>query len=186
MRYNMRSFLKSRKGLTEKHEELPKITQEINWKKKRFIYRTYTKHILKITPDLSVGCWSEIAGRLAILREAGQGWWSCSAEDEARRGGSGVRLPGGAEAKILRGPHEDLESYLEAVDQLRSIVRFFTANKGFQTNQTIAKLEEEFRQLLTSYSKPVEPDRLFDCLPNSMRPSTGSPRERDLSGKKDF
>ncbi|CAA0842990.1 exocyst subunit exo70 family protein A2 [Striga hermonthica] len=101
-----------------------------------------------------------------------------------------------AEAKILRGPHEDLESFLEAVDQLRSIVRFFTGNKGFQgsielVNQAnalltkaIAKLEEEFRQLLTSYSKPVEPDRLFDCLPNSMRPSTGSPRERELSGKK--
>ncbi|CAA0822534.1 exocyst subunit exo70 family protein A2 [Striga hermonthica] len=101
-----------------------------------------------------------------------------------------------AEAKILRGPHEDLESYLEAVDQLRSIVRFFTGNKGFQgsvavVNQAnnlltkaIAKLEEEFRQLLTSYSKPVEPDRLFDCLPNSMRPSTGSPRDSESSGKK--
>ncbi|KAL3825699.1 hypothetical protein ACJIZ3_021728 [Penstemon smallii] len=93
-----------------------------------------------------------------------------------------------AEAKILRGPHEDLESYLEAVDQLRSIVKFFSGNKGFKSSigvinqannllgKAIFKLEEEFRQLLTSYSKPVEPDRLFDCLPNSMRPSAGSPR----------
>ncbi|KAJ6425647.1 hypothetical protein OIU84_026258 [Salix udensis] len=65
-----------------------------------------------------------------------------------------------AEAKILRGPHEDLESYLEAIDQLRS------------------NLEEEFRQLLTNYSKPVEPDRLFEGLPNSLRPSSsGSPRK---------
>ncbi|KAK4493293.1 hypothetical protein RD792_017827 [Penstemon davidsonii] len=93
-----------------------------------------------------------------------------------------------AEAKILRGPHEDLESYLEAVNQLRSIVKFFSGNKGFKSSigvinqannllgKAIFKLEEEFRQLLTSYSKPVEPDRLFDCLPNSMRPSAGSPR----------
>ncbi|KAK6126504.1 hypothetical protein DH2020_039738 [Rehmannia glutinosa] len=100
-----------------------------------------------------------------------------------------------AEAKILRGPHEDLESYLEAVDQLRSIVRFFSGNKGFKSSigvvnqannllaKAIFKLEEEFRQLLTSYSKPVEPDRLFDCLPNSMRPSTGSPRDANDSSR---
>ncbi|KAL7174231.1 hypothetical protein ACSBR2_033481 [Camellia fascicularis] len=100
----------------------------------------------------------------------------------------------GVEAKILRGPHEDLESYLEAVDQLRSIVRFFSSNKSLQSSigvlnhannllsKAILKLEEEFRQLLTSYSKPVEPDRLFDCLPNSLRPSSGSPG--NASGKK--
>ncbi|XP_051113690.1 exocyst complex component EXO70A1-like [Andrographis paniculata] len=102
-----------------------------------------------------------------------------------------------AEAKILRGPHEFLESYLEAVDQLRSIVKFFTAgDKGFmsgisvvnQANNLLAKatgkLEEEFRQLLSSYSKPVEPDRLFDCLPNSVKPSAGSPRDGESGGKK--
>ncbi|XP_068659765.1 exocyst complex component EXO70A1-like [Aristolochia californica] len=92
-----------------------------------------------------------------------------------------------AEAKILRGPHEDLESYLEAVDQLRSNVRFFNSNKTFKSSdgvlnhangllaKAILKLEEEFRQLLNSYSKPTEPDRLFDCLPNSLRPSSSSP-----------
>ncbi|KAF7139885.1 hypothetical protein RHSIM_Rhsim06G0066000 [Rhododendron simsii] len=101
-----------------------------------------------------------------------------------------------AEAKILRGPHEDLESYLEAVDQLRSIVRFFSGNKSLQSSigvlnhannllsKAILKLEEEFRQLLTSYSKPVEPDRLFDCLPNCLRPSVGSPGQGDANGKK--
>lgn len=69
-----------------------------------------------------------------------------------------------AEAKILRGPHEDLESYLEALDQLRSNVRFFSSNKSFKSSdgvlnhannllaKAIMKLEEEFRQLLTSYS----------------------------------
>ncbi|KAK9106938.1 hypothetical protein Syun_022949 [Stephania yunnanensis] len=67
-----------------------------------------------------------------------------------------------AEAKILRGPHEDLESYLEAVDQLRSNIRFFKKNKNFKSSdgvlnhannllsKAILKLEEEFRQLLTS------------------------------------
>ncbi|XP_028784946.1 exocyst complex component EXO70A1 [Neltuma alba] len=88
-----------------------------------------------------------------------------------------------AEAKILRGPHEDLESYLEAIDQLRSIVSFFSNYKSMKNTDTvlnhannllskaISKLEDEFRNLLTNYSKPVEPDRLFDCLPNSLRPT---------------
>ncbi|KAJ4826835.1 hypothetical protein Tsubulata_023655 [Turnera subulata] len=92
-----------------------------------------------------------------------------------------------AEAKILKGPHEDLESYLEAIDQLRSNIRFFSSSKGFKSGdavlnnansllaKAISKLEEEFKQLLASYSKPVEPDRLFECLPESMRPSSESP-----------
>ncbi|KAJ7970661.1 Exocyst subunit Exo70 family protein [Quillaja saponaria] len=101
-----------------------------------------------------------------------------------------------AEAKILRGPHEDLESYLEAIDQLRSNIHFFSSNKGFKSGdgvvnqansllaKAISKLEDEFKQLLSSYSKPVEPDRLFDCLPNSLRPSSGSPgHEGDTNGK---
>ncbi|ONI21528.1 hypothetical protein PRUPE_2G071900 [Prunus persica] len=98
-----------------------------------------------------------------------------------------------AESKILRGPREDLESYLEAIDQLRSNIRFFSSNKGFKSSdgvvsqansllaKAISKLEDEFKQLLLSYSKPVEPERLFDCLPNSLRPSSGSPG--DYSGK---
>ncbi|KAK4345826.1 hypothetical protein RND71_036002 [Anisodus tanguticus] len=101
------------------------------------------------------------------------------------------------EAKILRGPHEDLESYLEAVNQLRSIVKFFSSTKGLKSGigminhassllaKSVLKLEEEFRQLLTLYSKPVEPDRLFDCLPQSLRPSTGSPSKGDGTGTKE-
>ncbi|KAI9154557.1 hypothetical protein LWI28_028068 [Acer negundo] len=100
-----------------------------------------------------------------------------------------------AEAKILRGPHEDLESYLEAIDQLRSNVQFFSSNKGFKSSdgvlnhannllaKAISKLEDEFRQLLTNYSKPVEPDLLFDCLPNSLRPSS-SPGQQGESHSK--
>lgn len=101
-----------------------------------------------------------------------------------------------AETKILRGPHEDLESYLEAIEQLRSNIKFFSSKKGFKSSdgvlnnannllaKAISKLEDEFKQLLASYSKPVEPDRLFDCLPNSLRPSSGSPgHQGDSSGK---
>ncbi|KAF7812229.1 exocyst complex component EXO70A1-like [Senna tora] len=102
-----------------------------------------------------------------------------------------------AEAKILKGPHDDLENYLEAIDQLRSNIQFFGSNKGFKSgdsvvnhaNNLIAKaismLEDEFKQLLSSYSQPVEPERLFDCLPNSMQPSSGSPGpEGDSIGMK--
>ncbi|RDY06674.1 Exocyst complex component EXO70A1, partial [Mucuna pruriens] len=99
-----------------------------------------------------------------------------------------------AEAKILRGPHEDLESYLEAVDQLRANVRFFSSKKSFKSSEGVVnhannllakamvKLEDEFKHLLTNYSKPVEPDRLFECLPNSLRPST-SGKQSDGGGK---
>ncbi|KAJ8424612.1 hypothetical protein Cgig2_000535 [Carnegiea gigantea] len=98
-----------------------------------------------------------------------------------------------AEAKVLRGPHEDLEMYLEAVDQLKSINQFFTSNPKFKTtdqaltrvnnllSKAISKLEDEFKQILTSYSKPVEPDRLFDCLPNSLRPNAPSANQGDAA-----
>uniref|UniRef100_A0A7N0T318 Exocyst subunit Exo70 family protein n=1 Tax=Kalanchoe fedtschenkoi TaxID=63787 RepID=A0A7N0T318_KALFE len=91
------------------------------------------------------------------------------------------------EMKILKGPHEDLEGYLEAIDQLRNNIRFFTSKKNFRNNdgvllqannllaKALSKLEDEFRQLLSSYSKPVEPERLFDCLPSSLRPASDSP-----------
>ncbi|KAL2335564.1 hypothetical protein Fmac_016777 [Flemingia macrophylla] len=102
--------------------------------------------------------------------------------------------PTQAEAKILRGPHEDLESYLGAVDQLRSNIRFFSSKKSFKASEgiinhannllakAISKLEEEFKHLLTNYSKPVEPDRLFECLPNSLRPSNAG-KQSEGGGK---
>ncbi|KAJ6349857.1 hypothetical protein OIU78_006110 [Salix suchowensis] len=99
-----------------------------------------------------------------------------------------------AEAKILKGPHEDLNSYLEAIDQLRHNIHFFSGNKGFKSSdgalnnantllaKAISKLEDEFKQLLALHSKPVEPDRLFECLPESLRPSSES-TENHSSGK---
>ncbi|XP_022744484.1 exocyst complex component EXO70A1-like isoform X2 [Durio zibethinus] len=104
--------------------------------------------------------------------------------------------PTQAEAKILRGPHEDLESYLQAIDQLRSNIQFFSNHKSFKSSdgilnhannllaKAISKLEDEFRALLTNYSKPVEPDRLFDGLPNSLRPSATSPGKQGDHGSK--
>ncbi|KAJ1254473.1 hypothetical protein BS78_K051700 [Paspalum vaginatum] len=79
-----------------------------------------------------------------------------------------------AEAAILRGPHEDLESYLEAVEVLKGISSEGVLN---HVNNLLAKstlkIEEEFKQLMSTYSKPIEPDRLFDCLPKSLRPTKG-------------
>ncbi|GMP68291.1 hypothetical protein CsSME_00027946 [Camellia sinensis var. sinensis] len=100
------------------------------------------------------------------------------------------------EAKILKGPREDLESYLEAIEQLRSSIRFFSNNKSFKSSdgvlnhansllsKAISKLEEEFKQLLSSYSKPVEPERLFECLPSELRPSPESPGNQGNSNGK--
>ncbi|KAK4759595.1 hypothetical protein SAY87_022726 [Trapa incisa] len=101
-----------------------------------------------------------------------------------------------AEAKILRGPHEDLESYLDAINQLKRNINFFSKNKGFKSthgvfshannllSKAILKLEDEFRQILSNYSKPIEPDRLFDCLPNNLRPSSSVSGNHDESGGK--
>ncbi|XP_010554527.1 PREDICTED: exocyst complex component EXO70A1 isoform X2 [Tarenaya hassleriana] len=68
-----------------------------------------------------------------------------------------------AETKILKGPHEDLESYLDAIAQLRKSIRYFSSNKTFKSSDGVlnhangllakaqSKLEEEFKQLLASY-----------------------------------
>lgn len=68
-----------------------------------------------------------------------------------------------AEDKISKSPHEDLESYLSAVEQLKNNVRFFSSKKSFKTTdgvlnhangllaKAIVKLEGEFKQLLLSY-----------------------------------
>lgn len=65
--------------------------------------------------------------------------------------------------KILKGPQEDLESYLGAIEQLRNNIKFFSNNKSFKSSDgvlnhantllsmAISKLEDEFKQLLSSY-----------------------------------
>lgn len=68
-----------------------------------------------------------------------------------------------AEAIIKKGPHEDLEGYLEAIAQLRKIIKRFTGNKNLKTSievissvtNTLARatmqLDDEFKQLLAQY-----------------------------------
>nr|CAB3459446.1 unnamed protein product [Digitaria exilis] len=68
-----------------------------------------------------------------------------------------------AEAVTLKGPHENLEGFLEAVDLLKGVVHFFSSNKNFkccdgilnQVNNLLTKsalnIEEEFRQLMGTY-----------------------------------
>lgn len=44
--------------------------------------------------------------------------------------------------------------------------------------------ELKFNICLGQFSKPVEPERLFDCLPKSLQPSSESPGHQDDSGGK--
>lgn len=82
-----------------------------------------------------------------------------------------------AEAKILRGPHEDLESYLEAIVQIKDILNFFNSNKNYKSNDSaltrvnnllskaISKLEDEFKQILAAYRFVFHSFNLeVDCL----------------------
>lgn len=67
------------------------------------------------------------------------------------------------EAIIKKGPHENLEGYLEAIAELRKIIKHFTGNKSLKSSievissvtNTLARatmqLDDEFKQLLTSY-----------------------------------
>ncbi|KAM0869861.1 hypothetical protein ACQ4PT_040394 [Festuca glaucescens] len=78
-----------------------------------------------------------------------------------------------AEATILKGPHEDLESYLKAVDRLKEVAGFFTLKDNFKNcerflndiNILLSKsslmIEEEFKNLMITHSTPVEPDLLL-------------------------
>ncbi|MED6109751.1 hypothetical protein PIB30_036401 [Stylosanthes scabra] len=94
-----------------------------------------------------------------------------------------------AEAKVHKG-YQDLHNKHEASGRLRSSIHFFGSKMGFTVNdeinlisEDISKLEDEFKLILSFFSKPVEPKHLFDFLENSMRPSSGSPgHEGDPSG----
>ncbi|KAK3136173.1 hypothetical protein QOZ80_5BG0429190 [Eleusine coracana subsp. coracana] len=92
-----------------------------------------------------------------------------------------------AEATISKGPQEDIERYLEAMDQLKGIIRFFSSHANSKSCEGLLNhvndllthaalmIEDEFRQLMGTYSKPIEPDCLFDCLPKLICTSNGAP-----------
>jgi exocyst complex component 7 len=62
----------------------------------------------------------------------------------------------------MRGPNDDLKGYLEAVDRLRSVARFFSSNKSYKSSdgvlsqvnsllaKAISKMENEFQKQITS------------------------------------
>ncbi|WVZ87761.1 hypothetical protein U9M48_034350 [Paspalum notatum var. saurae] len=91
-----------------------------------------------------------------------------------------------AEREIQKGPHENLQAFLDAVDRLRSIERFFSSNRSYRSSdgvlnhvnallsKALVKMDAEFQNQLSQRSKPMEPDRLFDCLPSTLRPSSES------------
>ncbi|KAL2534534.1 exocyst subunit exo70 family protein A2 [Abeliophyllum distichum] len=83
----------------------------------------------------------------------------------------------------IRRAHENIDKTLKVAEVI--LGQFDLKRQANNLlGKAIFKLEEEFRQLLTSYSKPVEPDRLFDCLPNSLRPSAASSGGGDATGTK--
>ncbi|CAL9067491.1 exocyst complex component EXO70A1-like [Musa acuminata AAA Group] len=86
-----------------------------------------------------------------------------------------------AEVAILKGPDEDLESFLDAVDLLKCNIRFFSTNKISTSeygllnhannllSKAVVKLRDEFRQLLATYSKPIDLEFIANFPPNSLR-----------------
>ncbi|KAJ0972746.1 hypothetical protein J5N97_020705 [Dioscorea zingiberensis] len=102
------------------------------------------------------------------------------------------------EVQIQKGPHENLKNYFEAIGQLRRIKGFLSSNNGFKSTNdvvirtnnaldiAIMKMEEEFKELLTSYSKPLEPEDLYNCLPNFLKSSSGPLDEENINGTKNL
>ncbi|KMZ68727.1 Exocyst complex component EXO70A1 [Zostera marina] len=82
-----------------------------------------------------------------------------------------------AENRIQRGLHEDIEGFMDAVNQLRSSSNFFRDNLKYESNtamftqvntilsKAISKLELEFKTLLMSNSKLLDVQLLYESLP---------------------
>ncbi|EEE61943.1 hypothetical protein OsJ_16696 [Oryza sativa Japonica Group] len=70
-----------------------------------------------------------------------------------------------AEREIQKGPHENLQGFLDAVDRLRSIERFFSSNRSYRSSdgvlnhvnallsKALVKMEDEFQKQLTQRSE---------------------------------
>lgn len=66
-----------------------------------------------------------------------------------------------AEREIQKGPHENLQGFLDAVDRLRSIERFFSSNRSYRSSdgvlnhvnallsKALVKMEGEFQTQLS-------------------------------------
>jgi exocyst complex protein 7 len=63
----------------------------------------------------------------------------------------------------LKGPHEDLESYLKAVDHLKEVAGFFSLKENFKSSERFLNdinillsksslmIEEEFKNLMITH-----------------------------------
>ncbi|GJN25970.1 hypothetical protein PR202_gb13860 [Eleusine coracana subsp. coracana] len=70
-----------------------------------------------------------------------------------------------AEREIQKGPHENLQGFLDAVDRLRSIERFFSSNRSYRSSdgvlnhvnallsKALVKMEDEFQKQLSQRSE---------------------------------
>nr|XP_043629433.1 exocyst complex component EXO70A1-like isoform X2 [Erigeron canadensis] len=119
-----------------------------------------------IDPYLKFEVDSESLNRFSVIA------YQCLLKDRERRPSIGLVLKKlEVEAKILRGPQENLQGYKN---------KSFKSSDGVpsQTNNlpsnAIAELEHEFKQLLSVCSIPVEPDRIYECLPSSLSRKSGS------------
>ncbi|KAF3336484.1 exocyst complex component EXO70A1-like protein [Carex littledalei] len=82
------------------------------------------------------------------------------------------------EVVIFKGPSENLDGFIEAMDQLLRILQFFNSRKSYKTSESTllhvnsllddaAKMAEtEFNKMLIALSKPVDPMSSFKCLPS--------------------
>jgi exocyst complex protein 7 len=94
-----------------------------------------------------------------------------------------------AECEIQKGPHENLQSFIDAVNGLRSIEGLFSSNRSESSSgrvlsqvngllsKAFLKMEDEFQNQLSQHSKPMEPDLLYDCLRSERQPSCESRAE---------
>ncbi|KAH7685535.1 Exocyst complex component Exo70 protein [Dioscorea alata] len=102
------------------------------------------------------------------------------------------------EDQIQKGPQNNIRSYFKAVDELRSINTFFSSNNNLRsTNEVfirtnnafemaVQRLEEKFKMLLESYSKPQKRQHLINSLPSSLQSSSGSSGKQDNNGAKNL
>ncbi|KAM0946221.1 putative exocyst complex component Exo70, cullin repeat-like-containing domain superfamily [Dioscorea sansibarensis] len=102
------------------------------------------------------------------------------------------------EAQIQKGPKDNIRSYFRAIDELRSINTYFSSNNNLKsTNEmfirtnnafemAIQKLEEKFKMLLESYSKPQNCQHLINSLPSPLQSSSCSSKRQDDNGAKNL
>lgn len=89
-----------------------------------------------------------------------------------------------AECEILKGPHGNLQGFLDVVDLLRNIEGYISSTKSYSNSdgmlshvnallcKALVRIEGEFQKQLSQHSKPIEPGCLFNCLPSTIQPSS--------------